>query len=292
MATNKEMAKELDNKITNYIEELGKLTDAVKFNDKFIEYLEFAKMFWNYSMNNQMLIMLQKPKSTLVMGRKKWETVGRNLKNDEYKKGISILAPLIGHEKTDAILTYKDTGKTEQIKIDTNNTYLYGFRPVTVYDVSQTKGKPIPKLELEFRLHTNTKTQLLKQFKDYCKSKGIEVIEQKLPNNTGGLTDGKKIILNSERSQDDKFLTGIHELLHYEEHFKDDRELFSKEEKEIQAETCAYIVSRFVGIPSKSENYIALYTGNSKKVKQSLTRIMRTTKKIIMELGLNETGNN
>lgn len=292
MATIKEQAKELDNQITNYIEELGKLTDAVKFNEKFIEYLEFAKMFWNYSMNNQMLIMLQKSDATLVMGRKKWGLVGRNLKNGEYQKGISILAPLIGNEKVDTILTYNNTGKTEQTKIATNDTYLYGFRPVTVYDVSQTEGKPIPKLELEHRLHTNTKTYLLKQFKDYCKSKGIEVIEQKLPKNTGGLTDGKKIVLNSTRSQDDKFLTGIHELLHYEEHFKDDRELFSKEDKEIQAETCSYIVSRFVGIPSKSENYIALYNGNSKKVKQSLTRIMRVTKKIIMELGLNEASNN
>jgi hypothetical protein len=122
------------------------------------------------------------------------------------------------------------------------------------------------------------------------KKKGIELEYKPFKDALHGFTNGKKITINSNHSIDDKFQTGIHEYLHFTKHFKEPGKLnnkdngFTKDELEIQAESCSYIVSRILGMKSKSYNYIALYNGDGKKILKALNNINKAIKELIIDL--------
>jgi N-terminal domain of anti-restriction factor ArdC len=91
-------------------------------------YLESRSRFHSYSFGNVMLIAFQRPGATRVAGYRKWQELGRQVRKGE--RGISILAPMV--RKVD-----RDDG-TEPDRV------VSGFRTVSVFDVSQTDGEPIP----------------------------------------------------------------------------------------------------------------------------------------------------
>ena len=141
--TNKERLKDITDSIERGIQDLFQ-------SDKYAEYLRTMSRFHKYSVNNTMLIYMQKPDATLVAGFNKWrDQFERNVMKGE--KGIKIIAPTpfkkkIEQEKRDpdTILPMLDAdGKViteeKEIKIPM-------FKPVTVFDVSQTDGKPLPQL--------------------------------------------------------------------------------------------------------------------------------------------------
>lgn len=141
--TNKERLKDITDSIERGIQDLFQ-------SDKYAEYLRTMSRFHKYSVNNAMLIYMQKPDATLVAGFNKWrDQFERNVMKGE--KGIKIIAPTpfkkkIEQEKRDpdTILPMLDAdGKViteeKEIKIPM-------FKPVTVFDVSQTDGKPLPQL--------------------------------------------------------------------------------------------------------------------------------------------------
>ena len=82
--TNKERLKELNEKIEAGIRE-------VFSSDKYAEYLKVMSRFTTYSVNNQMLIRLQRPGATRVAGYNKWQQFERHVKRGE--RGITIIAP-------------------------------------------------------------------------------------------------------------------------------------------------------------------------------------------------------
>ncbi len=289
----KDYKKELQNKINEFAKELCKLTNEIKFNEKFLKFIDFQKKFWNYSLYNQILINLQYPNASYIAGFKKWKELNRNVKAGS--KAIWILAPQIyknEYDKEQVIITFKDNGKIEFIDIDvivSDQPYLTGFKSVPVFDVSQTKGEKLP--DVDYRLHTNDRPELLDKYEKMLKDKGIILVYKPLSMTCDGFTDGKKIIVNSNNSIDDKFQTGIHEYLHFTNHFKSKDNGFTRDELEIQAEACSYIVCRFLGIRSKGYNYIALYNSDSKKILQALKNINRAIKDIIIELGVSDFKN-
>ena len=83
--SDKEKLKEITDSIENGIKELFA-------SDKYKQYLQTMSRFHRYSVNNQMLIFMQKPDASLVAGFNKWkDSFGRNVKRGE--KGIKIIAP-------------------------------------------------------------------------------------------------------------------------------------------------------------------------------------------------------
>ena len=104
--------------------------EAVRDSERFREYLAFCGKFHKYSFANQMLIWMQRPNAQLVAGFHTWLTLQRHVRKGE--KGIMILAPMTHKRKVEK----QDDENEEQ-------THLY-FRPVFVFDVTQTEGEPLP----------------------------------------------------------------------------------------------------------------------------------------------------
>ena len=141
--TNRERLQEITAGIEQGIKELFE-------SEKYMRYLSVMSRFHRYSVNNTMLIYMQRPDATLVAGFNKWKNqFERHVKKGEH--GITIIAPTPYKKKIEEMKRDPDTqapildadGKAimEEKEIE-----IPMFRPVKVFDVSQTDGKPLPEL--------------------------------------------------------------------------------------------------------------------------------------------------
>ncbi len=141
--TNKERLKDITDSIERGIQELFQ-------SDKYAEYLRTMSRFHKYSVNNTMLIYMQKPDATLVAGFNKWrDQFERNVMKGE--KGIKIIAPTpfkkkIEQEKRDPDTNLPMLDADGRVIIEEKEIKIPMYKPVTVFDVSQTDGKPLPQL--------------------------------------------------------------------------------------------------------------------------------------------------
>lgn len=141
--SNKERLKDITDSIERGIQDLFQ-------SDKYAEYLRTMSRFHKYSVNNTMLIYMQKPDATLVAGFNKWrDQFERNVLKGE--KGIKIIAPTpykkkIEQEKRDPDTNLPMLDADGKVIIEEKEIKIPMYKPVTVFDVSQTDGKPLPQL--------------------------------------------------------------------------------------------------------------------------------------------------
>ena len=141
--TNKERLKDITDSIERGIQDLFQ-------SDKYAEYLRTMSRFHKYSVNNTMLIYMQKPDATLVAGFNKWrDQFERNVMKGE--KGIKIIAPTpykkkIEQEKRDPDTNLPMLDADGKVITEEKEIKIPMFKPVIVFDVSQTDGKPLPQL--------------------------------------------------------------------------------------------------------------------------------------------------
>ena len=86
-------SKALIDSITGSINTLAAMTDATAKSDLFKDWLRAVSRFHQYSFNNQLLVLLQRPQAERVAGFHTWKSLGRNVKKGA--KGIAILAPCV-----------------------------------------------------------------------------------------------------------------------------------------------------------------------------------------------------
>ncbi len=141
--TNRERLREITEGIEQGIKELFE-------SEKYIRYLSVMSRFHRYSVNNTMLIYMQKPDATLVAGFNKWKNqFERHVKKGEH--GITIIAPTpykkkIEEQKLDPDTKAPILDKDGRIVTEEKEIEIPMFRPVKVFDLSQTDGKPLPEL--------------------------------------------------------------------------------------------------------------------------------------------------
>lgn len=141
--TNRERLREITDGIERGIKELFE-------SEKYMRYLSVMSRFHRYSVNNTMLIYMQKPDATLVAGYNKWkDQFERHVKKGEH--GITIIAPTpykkkIEEQKLDPDTKAPILDKDGKIITEEKEIEIPMFRPVKVFDVSQTDGKPLPEL--------------------------------------------------------------------------------------------------------------------------------------------------
>ena len=141
--TNRERLREITDGIEQGIKELFE-------SEKYMRYLSVMSRFHRYSVNNTMLIYMQKPDATLVAGYNKWKAqFERHVKKGEH--GITIIAPTpykkkIEEQKLDPDTKAPILDKDGKIVTEEKEIEIPMFRPVKVFDVSQTDGKPLPEL--------------------------------------------------------------------------------------------------------------------------------------------------
>ena len=141
--TSKERLKDITDSIEKGIQELFQ-------SDKYAQYLRTMSRFHKYSVNNTMLIYMQRPDATLVAGFNKWrDQFERNVKKGE--KGIKIIAPTpfkkkIEEQKLDPDTKLPMLDADGKVIMEEKEIKIPMFKPVPVFDVSQTDGKPLPQL--------------------------------------------------------------------------------------------------------------------------------------------------
>ena len=141
--TNRERLQEITAGIEQGIKELFE-------SEKYMRYLSVMSRFHRYSVNNTMLIYMQKPEATLVAGFNKWKNqFARHVKKGEH--GITIIAPTPYKKKIEEMKRDPDThapilDADGKAVMEEKEIEIPMFRPVKVFDVSQTDGKPLPEL--------------------------------------------------------------------------------------------------------------------------------------------------
>ena len=141
--TNRERLQQITAGIEQGIKELFE-------SEKYMRYLSVMSRFHRYSVNNTMLIYMQKPDATLVAGYNKWKNqFERHVKRGEH--GITIIAPTpfkkkIEEQKLDPDTKAPMLDAEGKIIMEEREVEIPMFRPVKVFDVSQTDGKPLPEL--------------------------------------------------------------------------------------------------------------------------------------------------
>lgn len=252
-------------------------------SDRYKDYLDFMGKFHNYSVNNSILIFLQMPQATMVAGYQAWQNkFKRQVKKGE--KSIKILAPC-PHKMKKEVKTAD--GDLEEQEITWNT-----FRPVSVFDISQTDGDEIPEI-------CNDLTGNVEGYKALV-DRLIAVSPVKVsfePINSaakGYFNDAEnKIVVKSEMSEEQTVKTLVHEIAHSLLHGKEGEETEAdRNTKEVQAESVAYTVCRMLGLNTDeySFGYIAGWSAGKelKELNKSMETIRKTANKILKEVEKDE----
>ena len=232
--TNKERLKEITDSIEKGIKELFD-------SDKYKQYLTTMSRFHRYSVNNQMLIYMQMPNATHVAGFNKWhDQFGRNVMKGQ--RGIKIIAPTPFKKKIEKEKLDPDTklpmldadGKpiTEEKEIS-----IPMFKPVTVFDVSQTEGKPLPQLASD--LHGNV--QNFDVFMEALKrSAPVPITIEPMAANMDGFfnTESKDIHIREGMSEVQTVSAAVHEIAHSKLHDYKKNELLESKDDYQEIEAC------------------------------------------------------
>ena len=230
--SNKDRLKEITDSIEKGIQELFQ-------SEKYRQYLRTMSRFHKYSVNNTMLIYMQKPDATVVAGFNKWrDQFGRNVLKGE--KGIKIIAPTPYKKKIEEAKLDPDTklpmldadGKAimeeKEIKIPM-------YKPVTVFDVSQTEGKPLPQLAADLTGSVQNYDIFMEAVK---RSAPVPVFMEDMTGMDGYYDDeNRRIAVRTGMSEVQTVCAAIHEIAHSLLHSR------SKEANEVTASWKVVMVS-------------------------------------------------
>jgi N-terminal domain of anti-restriction factor ArdC len=233
-------------------------------------YLESRSRFHDYSFGNVMLIGLQRPGATQVAGYKAWQSMGRQVRKGE--RGISILAPMVRKVDRD--------DETESDRVVT------GFRVVSVFDVSQTDGEPIP--EPPCRLLTgNGPHGLEAALMTHAGAEGLTVETGPMGGGANGEIDrdGRTILVGDHLGPAARCKTLAHELGHW--HDLGSGMVTDRAAAEIVAEAVAFVVGQAAGLDTSdySAGYVLTWArGNVDVLKAAAERIDKAAGPILTAL--------
>lgn len=293
----------------NHKERLKEITDSIETgikelfeSDKYKSYLQTMSRFHKYSLNNTMLISMQNPDATLVAGFNKWrDGFSRHVKKGE--KGIKIIAPTPykikeEREKLDPqtkapLLDASGKVQTEEVEIQ-----IPMFRVVSVFDVSQTEGEPLPTL-------ASNLTGNVEQFEVFMeaikRTAPVPIEIMSMPHNTDGYyhMEDKRIAIREGMSEVQTISAAIHEVAHSLLHNREmEKELQAQQgenkkpmkpkdrnTEEVEAESISFAVCSYYGIQTaeNSLGYIATWSKGKElaELRASLETINKTSSELI-----------
>jgi len=268
---------------------LQKLEQGIKdvfTSERFINYLKFSAIFHRYSYNNTILIMTQKPDATMVAGFNKWNEMGRFIKKGE--KGIAILAPNFKKTYEQKLDVNKNPVKDSEGKTVTidKGKELAGFFPTHVFDVSQTDGDPLPEIAGHFGGEMEN-FDLMWDALCKCSPYSVNIAENLGINGVKGVCVHNKQCIHVLQglSHEETISTLIHEIAHARTYSPDSKRMTYKASREVEAESCAYVVSTYFGIDCElsSFEYIAAWCKDKdiSELKQTLSSINKEANIII-----------
>lgn len=295
--TSKDRMREIVDSIENGIKELFE-------SDKYRKYLATMSRFHRYSVNNTMLIYMQRPDATHVAGFNKWrDQFGRNVLKGE--KGIRIIAPTPYKKKVEEIKTDPETNAPVldadgKAIIEEKEIRIPMFKVVSVFDVSQTAGKPLPQLAADL----SGNVQQYEVFMEALRRASPVPMEIKpVARDTDGFFSIKaqSITIRAGMSEVQTVCAAVHEIAHAKLHdyehmteLADDGETIlvpgekSRNTEEVEAESISYAVCQYYGIETgeNSFGYIATWSKGKelKELRASLETINKTASELITDI--------
>lgn len=274
--------KEITDRLENGIKELFD-------SEHYKEYLKVLSKFHKYSFNNTMLIAIQNPNASYVAGYNTWKRLGRYVNKGE--KGIRILAPAPIKRKIEQTVIKDGVPVTEEKEVT-----IPVYKPVSVFDISQTAGKEI----------TDISPQMLngdiENYKDFFmaleKVSPVPITFESIEGNAHGyfhLTENR-IAIDKGMSNLQNIKTVIHEIAHAKLHSIDPEHVSDagrpdRRTREVQAESVAYAVCQHYGLDTSdySFSYVANWSNGQEltELKNSLETIRSAASELINEIDNN-----
>lgn len=278
--------KEITDRLETGIQELFE-------SERYKAYLTSMAKFHSYSFNNTLLIAMQG--GQLVAGYNKWrDDFHRNVKRGE--KGIKILAPAPYKVKKE-VPKLDEQGQPVMDKdgkplTEVQETQVPAFKIVSVFDVSQTEGEPLPSIGVD-ELAGN-----VEQYEDFFKAleqtSPVPMAFEDIPGGSHGyyhLTE-KRIAIQENMSELQTLKTAIHEIAHAKLHAIDPEAPLTEQAnrpdsrtREVQAESVAYVVCQHYGLDTSdySFGYVAGWSSGKdlKELRASLETIRATAHELI-----------
>ena len=284
-----EKLKEITDRLEQGITELFE-------SERYREYLRVMSKFHNYSINNTLLIAMQKPDASLVAGFSAWKNnFGRNVMKGQ--KGIKIIAPSpykVKQEmkKIDPHTQQPIIGKDGKPVTEEKEITIPAYKVVSVFDVSQTEGKELPDIAVD------ELTGDVERYRDFFaaleKTSPVPIGFEQIPGSSHGYyhLEDKRIAIQEGMSELQTLKTAIHEIAHAKLHDIDlnapeneQQPRVDRRTREVEAESVAYTVCQHYGLDTSdySFGYIAGWSSGRElsELKSSLETIRSAAAEII-----------
>lgn len=259
-------------------------------SDRYRQWLTTMSRFHNYSLNNTVLIAIQKPDATLVAGYTAWQKqFGRQVNKGE--KGIKILAPapykaMVQMDKIDPATQLPVLDENGTPVKEAQEVIKPAFKVVSVFDVSQTDGRELPTIGVnELTGDVEKFDALFEALKRTCP---VPIGFENIQNGAKGYFHriDNRIAIQEGMSQLQTIKTAIHEMAHQKLHSMQND--LSANSKEVEAESVAYTVCQHFGIDTAeySFGYIAGWSEGKEtpELKASLQTIRNASKEMINDI--------
>ena len=290
-----EKLKEITDRLEQGITELFE-------SERYREYLRVMSKFHNYSINNTLLIAMQKPDASLVAGFSAWKNnFGRNVMKGQ--KGIKIIAPSPFKirqevEKIDPHTQKPIIGKDGKPVTEEKEIKIPAYKVVSVFDVSQTEGRELPDIAVD------ELTGDVDRYKDFFaaleKTSPVPIAFENIEGGSHGYyhLEDKRIAINEGMSELQTLKTAIHEIAHAKLHDidlnapKDEQQPHvDRRTREVEAESVAYTVCQHYGLDTSdySFGYVAGWSSGRElsELKSSLETIRSAAAEIINSIDEN-----
>ena len=284
-----EKLKEITDRLEQGITELFE-------SERYREYLRVMSKFHNYSINNTLLIAMQKPDASLVAGFSAWKNnFGRNVMKGQ--KGIKIIAPSpykVKQEmkKIDPHTQQPIIGKDGKPVTEETEITIPAYKVVSVFDVSQTEGKELPDIAVD------ELTGDVERYRDFFaaleKTSPVPIGFEQIPGSSHGYyhLEDKRIAIQEGMSELQTLKTAIHEIAHAKLHDIDlnapeneQQPRVDRRTREVEAESVAYTVCQHYGLDTSdySFGYVAGWSSGRElsELKSSLETIRSAAAEII-----------
>ncbi len=253
------------------VEQVQQLADTGQWRT----FLEFARSFHNYSLNNLLLILAQKPDATMIAGFRQWQAKGRQVRKGE--KSIKIF----GYREKKP---NRDDDNADEAVEDGKRAIRY-FPTLSVFDIAQTDpiegAEPLPE-EPTRRLVGKDDHGIIAPLTHHLQSHGWS-LHRAVLSSASGYTDPQahQVTLAENLAIEHAAKTLIHETAHIELHHIDDIQEYRAHHglMEVEAESVAYIVAALSGFDTSTYS-IGYITGWADEdvniIRDTAARVLRT----------------
>lgn len=272
---------ELMGKIEIYVNKLATETDEKAVSAEIQRYLNFFASFHQYSFHNKMLVYIQRPNATKVASFDSWKKIHRVVKKGA--KGIMVMVPIF------------HAGQNPLKNKDAENTNPISFKVGYVYDIADTEATSeegnIPETPQWWGSNEPNETAdaIFTLVTKAAAADGIKITYEDAKGGEHGYSSGGHINISSSVQGAEKASVMIHEYAHELMHWKEKSKFYagdevkgSKEMKELQAESVAYIVLTHYDIPAEhNTTYLALWNAKGDLIKKNMQLISNVAHHII-----------